>query len=82
MEMDDEQEIPKKRAFGALPGIRCPSRALAQVPRIRCARGSPQLATVHLCLRLFGLSRPGLPQVLFCRRFCLVEMCLLLRDVR
>jgi hypothetical protein len=31
MEMDDDQEIPKKREFGALLGIRCSSRVLAQV---------------------------------------------------
>ncbi len=82
MEMDDEQENSQNANSELLLGIRCPSRALAQVLVYGVPRGSPQLATVHLCSRLFGLSHPGLPQVLFCRRLCLVEMSLLLRDVR
>ena len=71
-----------KREFGALPGIRCSSRALAQI-LVYGVPGAPlSLATVHCACALFGLSRPGLPQVLCCRRLCLVEMSLLLPDVR
>jgi hypothetical protein len=39
MEMDDEQENSKNANLGALQGIRCSSRALAQVPRIRYPQG-------------------------------------------
>ena len=81
MEMDDEQEIPKTR-IRSLPGIRCSSRALAQI-LVYGVPGAPlSLATVHCACALFSLSRPGLPQVLCCRRLCLVEMSLLLPDVR
>lgn len=81
MEMDDDQEIPKKTRIWSLLGIRCSSRALAQV-LVYDVPGVPSASQGSLCLRLFGLSCLGLPQVLFCRRLCLVEMSLLLRDMR
>jgi hypothetical protein len=81
MEMDDGKKFQNTNS-GACPGIRCSSRALAQVLVYGVPAGSPSAGHDPLCLRLFGLSRPGLPQVLFCRRLYLVEMSLLLRDMR
>ena len=84
MEMDDEQEIPKKKPANL--ELAWDQSDVHHEPwhksSYTVSPGSPQLATVHLYLRLLGLSCPGLPQVLFCRRLCLVEMSLLLRDMR
>jgi hypothetical protein len=82
MEMDDEQEILKTRISGSLPGIRCSSYEPWHRSSYTVCPGLPSASHGQLRLRLFGLSRPGLPQVLFCRRLCLVEMSLFLRDVR
>jgi len=81
MEMDDDQRNSKKRDL-ELAWNQMFITSLGTNPRIRCLRGVPSASQGSLCLRLFGLSCLGLPQVLFCRRLCLVEMSLLLRDMR
>jgi len=83
MEMDDDQEILKKNAnLGACLGSDVHHEPWHKVFVYDVPGGVPSASQGPPCLRLFGLSCLGLPQVLFCRRLCLVEMSLLLRDMR